>query len=301
VYEGLTQYLGNVLAARAGLKSPQEYRDNLAFWAAWMDFTAGRTWRSTEDTAVAASLLRDSDRWANWTRGQDYYFEGDLLWLDVDTLIRQNTNNQKSLDDFVNLFLGKGGDTGPAIVPYNFDELAATLNQVMPYDWASFLHDRIGNIHEHADLDGIRRGGYELAFQEEISPSEKSMLQVFKWLGSTEEWFSIGVLVNAEAGIVDIRWNGPAYKAGIAPGDKIIGVNGRIYNSDLLRSAIRDAKGKTEAIHLVTQRESFLRAADIDYHDGERYPVLKRSGETSAYLDDIVKPRASLPDTAEKK
>jgi predicted metalloprotease with PDZ domain len=302
VYEGMTQYLGNVLAARAGLKSPQEYREVLAFWAAWMDFTAGRNWRSTKDTAVAASLLRDIDRWGNWTRGQDYYFEGELLWLDIDTLIRKTTNNHKSLDDFERLFLGKGGNTGPSIVPYTFDELAATLNQVMPYDWASFLRDRIDNVQEHADFDGIRRGGYDVAYQEELSASEKSMVQAFpKWLGSLEEWFSAGVLVNADGSILDVRWNGPSYEAGLAPGDRIIGVNGRVYNGDFLRTAIRDAKGKTEPIHLMVQRESYLRTADIDYHGGERYPVLKRNGETPAYLDDIIKPLASSPNAAEKK
>src|SRR6202035_5065741 len=100
VYEGMTQYLGNVLAARAGLKSPQEYRELLADAAASLDYTPGRNWRSTQDTAVAASLLRSTGGWSNWIRGQDYYVEGELLWLDADTLIRKTTNNQKSLDDF---------------------------------------------------------------------------------------------------------------------------------------------------------------------------------------------------------
>ncbi len=225
-----------------------------------------------------------------------------MLWLDIDTLIRKTTNNQKSLDDFERLFLGKDGNTGPAIVPYTFEELAATLNQVMPYDWASFLRDRINKIHEHADFDGIKRAGYEVVYQEELSASEKAIMLAFpKWLGSVEEWFSVGAVVNADAGIVDVRWNGPAYKAGLAPGDKIIGVNGRMYNSDLLRAAIRGAKGKTEPIHLTVQRESFFRTADIDYHDGERYPVLKRNAETSAYLDDIIKPLTSSPNGTEMK
>ncbi len=293
VYEGMTQYLGNVLAARAALKSPQEYREVLAFWAALMDVTTGREWRSTEDTAVAASLLRESDRWGSWTRGQDYYFEGELLWLDADTLIRKTTNNQKSLDDFERLFLGKGGNTGPAIVPYDFDELVATLNQVMPYDWATFLHDRMEKVHEHADFEGIRRAGYDVAYQEEMSASEKSIVQAFpKWLGSVEAWFSAGLLMNADGSILDVLWNGPSYKAGLSPGEKIIGVNGRVYSGDLLRAAIRDAKGKTEPIHLIVQSDSFLRMADIDYHDGERYPVLKRNSEAAAFLDDIIKPLA---------
>src|ERR1700739_994384 len=155
-----------------------------------------RLWRGGR-TAGAASLLRTTDRWGNWIRGQDYYFEGELLWLDADTLIRKTTNNQKSLDDFQRLFLGKGGNTGPAIVPYDFDELAATLNKVMPYDWSTFLHERVDKIHEHADFDGITRGGYDLVFQEEPSASEKSLQLIFpKWLGGLDAWFSIGLLMN---------------------------------------------------------------------------------------------------------
>ena len=301
VYEGMTQYLGNVLAARAGLKSAQDYRDGLAFWAAIMEYTPGRSWRSTQDTAIAASLLRSTDRWGNWIRGQDYYFEGELLWLDADTLIRKTTNNQKSLDDFERLFLGKGGNTSPAIVPYDFDELVATLNQVMPYDWAAFLHERVDKTHEHADFDGMKRAGYELVFQEEPTASEKSVALVYsKWWGGFEAWFSIGLLMSPDGSVQDVLWNGPCYKAGLAPGDKILGVNGRVYNPDLLRAAIRDAKGKTESIHLIVQSESFLRTADIDYHEGERYPALKRNSESPAYLDDIIKPLASLPAIAGK-
>ncbi|KAA6460952.1 M61 family metallopeptidase [Acidobacteria bacterium AB60] len=296
VYEGMTQYLGNVLAARAGLKSAQEYRELLASSAAGMDYTPGRSWRSTQDTAIAASLLRNPDRYANWTRGQDYYMEGELLWLDIDTLIRKTTNNQKSLDDFERLFLGKGGNTGPTIVPYTFDELVAALNQVMPSDWAPFLHERVDKPHDHANFDGIARGGYDVVYQDEPSNSEKSLAALFpKFLGGVDAWFSIGMQMGTDGSINDVRWNGPAYKAGLAPGDKVLGVNGRLYNGDLLRAAIRDAKGKPEPIHLIVQRETFLRSVDIDYHDGERYPVLKRNAEPTAYLDDIIKPLASAP------
>lgn len=314
VYEGMTQYLGNVLAARAGLKSPQEYRELLAFSAAGLDYTPGRIWRSTEDTAIAASLLRSTDRWANWTRGQDFYPEGELLWLDVDTLIRKTTSNKRSLDDFERIFLGKGGNgipcetswqecnTGPAIIPYTFDDLVTMLNQVMPYDWGTFLHERVDKPHEHADFDGITRGGYDVVYQEEPSDSERSVAAAFpKAYGAIDAWYSIGAQVGADGTLIDIRWNGPSYKAGLAPGDKIIGVNGRIYSGDLLRAAIRDTKRQTEPVHMVLQRESFLRTADIDYHDGERYPVLKRNTETNAYLDDILKPLASAPDGVEKK
>jgi predicted metalloprotease with PDZ domain len=297
VYEGMTEYLGNVLAARSGLKSQLEYREVLAMSAAILDYTPGRDWRPTEDTAVAASILRGGNSvWSNWKRGQDYYFEGELLWLDADTLIRKTTNNQKSLDDLERIFLGKGGNTGPLIVPYTFDELVAGLNQVMPYDWATFLDDRVDKINSRADLAGIEQGGYKLVYQDKPSNSEKSLAEVFpKTFGSVEAWFSIGLRVNSDGSIIDVRWNGPADKARLVPGSKIIGVNGQIFSGDLLKAAIRDAKGKTDPIHLIVQSDSFLTTADIDYHDGERYPALQRLADTPAYLDDITQPLASSP------
>jgi predicted metalloprotease with PDZ domain len=297
VYEGMTEYLGNVLATRSALKSQAEYREVLAISAANLDYTPGRDWRPTEDTAVAASILRGGNpAWSNWRRGQDYYMEGELLWLDVDTLIRKTTNNQKSLNDFVRIFLGKGGNTGPLIVPYTFDELVSDLNQVMPYDWATFLRDRVDKINPRADLAGIEQGGYKLVYRDEPSASEKSLIEVFgKYFGTVDAWFSIGVRANSDGTILDVRWNGPADKARLAPGSKIIGVNGQIFSGDLLRAAIREAKGKTDPIHLIVQSDSFLTTADIDYHDGERYPALERVAGTPAYLDDITRPLASSP------
>jgi predicted metalloprotease with PDZ domain len=302
VYEGMTEYLGNVLAARSALKSQAEYREVLAISAANLDYTPGRDWRPTEDTAVAASILRGGNpAWSNWRRGQDYYMEGELLWLDADTLIRKTTNNQKSLNEFVRIFLGKGGNTGPLIAPYTFDELVADLNQVMPYDWATFLRDRVDKINPRADLSGIEQGGYKLVYRDEPSASEKSLIEVFgKYSGTVDAWFSIGVRANSDGTILDVRWNGPADKARLAPGSKVIGVNGQIFSGDLLRAAIREAKGKTDPIHLIVQSDSFLTTADIDYHDGERYPALERVAGTPAYLDDITRPLASSPPIPEQ-
>ena len=305
VYEGMTQYLGNVLAARSGLKNQAQYRDMLAMSAANLDYKPGRDWRSTEDTAIAASILRANNQaWSNWRRGQDYYQEGELFWLDADTLIRQKTDNKKSLTDFLHIFLAKGGNTGPLIVTYNRDELIADLNQVVPYDWATFIHDRIDNINPHADLAGIERGGYKLVFTDKPSPSERTMAMAGGRRGAgINAWYSLGLRVSGEAGmsgaggmngasgtITDVRWGSPADKANIAPGAKIIAVNGNIFSADALRAAIRDAKGKTEPIHLILQSDTFVTLADIDYHDGERYPVLERIPNTPPYLDDITTP-----------
>jgi len=301
VYEGMTQYLGNVLAARAGFETQAQYRDLLALSAANLDYRPGRDWRSTEDTAIAASILRTPTPWMNWRRGQDYYQEGELLWLDTDTLIRKMTDNKKSLNDFERIFLAKGGNTGPLIVPYKFDELVADLNQVAAYDWARFLHDRIDNINPHADLAGIEQGGYKLVFQDKPSASERLLARS----GSPRSqgvdcWFSIGLRIGNDGAISDVRWGGPADKAQLAPGEKIIAVDGQIFSADALREAIRAAKDTTEPIHLIVQADSYVYLIDVDYHGGERYPVLVRVDGTPDYLDDITKP-LTTPETAAAK
>ncbi|HVZ82845.1 MAG TPA: hypothetical protein VG893_04160 [Terracidiphilus sp.] len=291
VYEGMTEYLGNVLAARSGLKTDAEYRDILATTAAGLDYTPGRLWRPTLDTAVAASILRGGNRaWANWRRGQDYYFEGEMLWLDADTLIRKLTGDKKSLDDFEKIFLGKGGNTGPMIVPYTFDELAADLNEVVPYDWAKFLHDRIDEINPHVDAAGIERGGYRLVYRDTPTAGERIEESEGRRRGSLNCWYSLGLRVGGDGRISDVRWNGPGDKAQLAPGYRILAVNSQIFSSDVLKKAIDAAKGTTEPIHLIVQADNFVHTAEIDYHDGERYPALERVAGTPDYLDEIIKP-----------
>ncbi len=292
VYEGMTEYWGNVLAARSGLKNAQEYKDVLAATAAELDYTRGREWRPTVDTAVGASILRGGNpAWSNWRRGQDYYFEGEVLWLDADTLIRKMTQNKKSLDDFVKIFLGKGGNTGPLIVTYNFDELVRDLNQVVPYDWATFLHDRVDKINPHVDLAGIEQGGYKLVFKDKPTKSERMIAAAEGRRGSGVNcWYSIGLSVGADGMIVDVLWNGPADKAGLAPGEKIMAVNDKVYSGDALREAIREAKDPAKQIRVIVQADSFVSTIQIDYHEGERYPALERVEGTPSYLDDIIKP-----------
>jgi predicted metalloprotease with PDZ domain len=283
VYEGMTQYLGNVLAARSGLKSQAQYRDILAMSAANLDNKPGRDWRSTEDTAIAASILRGGNpAWSNWRRGQDYYQEGELFWLDADTLIRKETDNKKCLTDFLHIFLAKGGNTGPLIVD---------LNQVVKYDWATFIHERIDNINPRADLDGIERGGYKLVYTDKPNASERTIASTGSRRGAgVNLWYSIGLRVSGEGVISDVRWGSPADKANLAPGSKILAVNGNVFSSDAIHSAIQDVKGKTEPIHLILQSDTFVSTADLSYHDGERYPALQRVEGTPAYLDDITKP-----------
>jgi predicted metalloprotease with PDZ domain len=306
VYEGMTQYWGDVLAARSGLKNAEEYKDGLAMVAAELDYTRGREWRPTEDTAVAASILRGGNRaWENWRRGQDYYSEGELLWLDADTMIRKMTEDKKSLNDFVKIFLGKGGNTGPLIVTYTFDELVQDLNQVVPYDWAKFLHDRVDRINPRADVAGLEQGGYKLVYRDKSSKSKRMIEAAEGPRGSGVDcWYSIGLQLGPDGTIEDVLWNGPADKAGLAPGEKIMAVNDKVYSAVALREAIRetkDAKDSSKAIRVIVQADSFVSTTQIDYHDGERYPALERVEGTPAYLDDIIKPLTTPEKAPEQK
>ena len=299
VYEGMTQYLGNVLAARSGLKTQAQYRDLLAMSAASLQYRRGRDWRDTEDTAVAASILRGGNpAWSNYRRGQDYYQEGELVWLDADTLIRQKTSNQKSLTDFLHIFLGKGGDTGPLIVTYSFDELVSDLNQVLPYDWATFLRDRVYRIDPQADFDGIERGGYKVVFTDQPNPSARMFSHgEGRRYGGVDCWYSLGLRLTRDGLIADVLWNGPADKAGLAPGQKIIAINGQVFSPEVLKQAIHNSKTSTDPIHLILQSDTYVSNADIDYHGGERYPSLQRVEGTPDLLDDITTPLIKSDDT----
>lgn len=302
-YEGGTQFLGNVMAARAGLKTQAQYRDMLAMSAAQLDNRPGREWRPTEDTAIAASILRGGDpTWLNWRRGQDYYQEGELFWLDADTLIRQKTSNQKSLDDFWKIFLGKGGNTGPLIVTYNREELVRDLNEVLPYDWATFMHERIDQINPRADLAGIERGGYRLVYTDTPNSAEKTIrADGGSRASKLDVWYSLGLRITNAGVIADVKWNGPAEKAGITPGAKLIAINGTAFSVDAVREAVREAKAATTPMTLLTQIDDGLTSHTIDYHDGPRYPHLERIAGTPAYLDNITTPRTKSEVVAEPK
>lgn len=295
VYEGLTDYLGELLGARSGAISAQHYREALALDAANMDNTTGRAWRSIGDTAISISAfttLRGGGAWANWRRSADYYPEGNLLWLDVDTTIRKLTNNSKNLRDFMAVYLNKGGEGTPTVVPYDFNELVIDLNQVVKNDWAGFLSDRVNAIQPHVNAEGIEQGGYKLVYTEK--PSELLRARMANGRGAgIDVWFSLGIaLDNDGTTISDVRVGGAADKAKIIPGEKIMAVNGRVYSKDALHAAIRQAKNSSVPLHFILQNDQQVVEADVDYHDGDRYPTLERVEGTPAYLDDIAKPLA---------
>jgi predicted metalloprotease with PDZ domain len=286
VYEGLTEYYGDVLTARSGIWTPEQYRDALAVTAAEMDHRPGRTWRDLQDTATAAQTLYSTPSdWDNWRRSVDYYAEGELLWLDVDTQIRKLSNGKHSLDDFAARFLGKGGNTPPEVLPYSFDDVVVNLNAIVRHDWATFLNERLTTKVDHAPLGGITNGGYRLEYSDQQNEYGRALETRDHGVNA---WYSLG-FTTADGTLRDVLVGSIAYKAGLGPGMKLIAINGRKATEELLHAAIRDAKTSTEPIEFIVDNAGYFKIVKLDYHEGEKYPHLLRS-EAPDYLSDILKP-----------
>ena len=293
VYEGQTQYWGQVLAARSGLWSAQQALDEMAYTAAYYQLEMGRRWRPLGDTTNDEIINpRRPQSWTDWQRFEDYYEEGKLIWLEADTLIREQSGGKRSLDDFARTFFGiNDGSVTP--VTYTVGDVVKALNAVQPYDWATFLRQRVDAINEDPPLEGLTRGGYRLVYTD--SPS------AIRAAGDTEHKrvdlsFSIGVEIDDEdkshqGMLKKVVYNGAAFKAEITEGGQILAVNGIAYDPDILKDAIRAAKGDSQPIELIVKTGDRYRVARVDYHDGLRYPHLERQGQGPALLDQILTPR----------
>ena len=291
VYEGLTEYLGDVLAARCGIWAPSVYRDRLATVAAYLtDLRPGRTWRDLQDTATAAQILYGAGAaFDNYRRDVDYYDEGELLWLEVDLTIREKSGGKKSLNDFASAFEGVGGNTGPKVIPYTFQDVVDGLNAVVPNEWTTFFRQRLDANTLHApEMAGINLlSGYKLDYVDhpnywsQLLESQSSTIDVR---------FSLGLAVDPNGRVTDVIQRGPADKSGFGPGMKIIAVNGRAYNWQLLRAALKETVGRGPAIEFIVENTGYYRLIRVDYHGGEKYPDLQRVEGTPTRLDDILQP-----------
>jgi len=294
VYEGLTQYYGVMLAARSGAWKPEGLREYLASTAAFLNDTPGRTWRDLEDTAISAQILYGGRKeGASWRRSVDYYEESTLIWLEADTLIREKTGGKKSLDDFCRAFHGGEGNE-PKVVPYTLDDVAATLNGIAGYDWKKFFTERVRSHGPGAPLGGLEKSGWRLAFSSTMNEHQRAVEAAERVVDAE---YSLGFFVRYPGGdnsdeIVDVVVGSPAGKAGLAAGMRLVAVNGRKWTPDILREAIREAKGKREPIELLVENEDFFQTVKIDWHEGEKYPHLERIAGAADVLAEIAKAKA---------
>ncbi|MCA0368653.1 MAG: peptidase M61 [Proteobacteria bacterium] len=291
VYEGQTQYYGQVIAARSGLLTKQQAMDSLAMTAATYQTRVGREWRALQDTTNDPIISqRQPKGWLSWQRDEDYYSEGQLIWLDVDTTIREKTGGRKSLDDFARAFYGvQDGDFAPA--PYTFEDVVAALNAVVPNDWAAFLRARLDadGPQAHAPLDGLERGGWRLTYTD--TPTDY-MKTLYAELKRNDFTYSLGFQTGEGNKIRSVQWDGPAFKSGLAVGMEIVAVNGQAATADRIAAAVTAAKAPAVPVTLIVKDGDQYRTIAFDYHDGLRYPRLERIVGTPDRLGDILTPRA---------
>jgi predicted metalloprotease with PDZ domain len=291
VYEGQTQYWGEVLAARSGLRTRQQALDQLALTAAYHQMQPGRQWRSLQDTTNDEIINpRRPQSWRDWQRFEDYYSEGALIWLDVDTLIRERSSGKRSLDDFARAFFGID-DGSFTTVTYTFDDVVKALNGIEPFDWAGFLRQRLDSVGRPAPLDGLSRGGYSLQFSDTASDYQKASDEQRKHVNLL---YSIGIDIDdsdRQGSIDHVVWDSPAFKAKLTEGAQILAINGIAYDADVLEDAIRAAQGTHAPIELIVKTGDRYAVAHLDYHDGLRYPHLECDASTAARLDDILAAR----------
>jgi predicted metalloprotease with PDZ domain len=291
VYEGMTQYIGNLLlTSRSGLRTPEQTRDYLAYVAANLDNNRpGRNWRPLADTATAAQFLYNAPTEGQAARrGVDFYDEGLLVWLEADTIIRRQSGGRRSLDDFCRSF--HGGQSGaPAVRPYTFDDVVAAFNEVVPYDWRGFFTARVFNINARPPLGGVEASGWKLVYTDTPNWYSRAGEQVSN---ITDASFSIGLLLESDGAVRDIIPGLAAAEEGIRPGMKIVAVNGRKLSTQALHNAIKSTKGSpaTAPLELLVERAGTYTTYQLKYHEGERYPHLVRDETRADLLGQIIKP-----------
>jgi predicted metalloprotease with PDZ domain len=289
VYEGLTQYLGEVLTARSGLRSSDLAMELLAQVAAQSDVRAGRNWRSLQDTADAEPALGDTEvEWANWRRGTDYYEEGELLWLDVDGMLRKLTNDKESINTFCHLFFA--GPTG--LVPeknYTFEDVVAELNAIAPYDWTHFLRERLDATPAPTPDEAIANSGWKLVYSDQPNKMDENSDSITRWITYS---YSAGIILSTDGYVGDVTVDGAAYKGGLGPGMRVTAINGRAFSPEDWHDAIRDSRASTSPMQVTAMNGRESHDYLVDYHGGLRFPHIERDKTRPDYLSEILHPLA---------
>ena len=287
VYEGLTDYWAGVLTARSGIWTTAQWRDSLAGIAADMSARTGRSWRSLQDTADGIPLSAGRGRgWTNLRRSSDYYPEGQLLWLDVDTKMRDLSGGKHTLDEFARAFYGMdNGSYTPKT--YTFEDVVSTLNGIQPFDWAGFLRQRLDYTGDTLPEHGIEGGGWKLVYDDKPTAFAKTAEKVRKTVNLA---YSLGIQVSDKGEVTDSQWGGVAAKAGIVPGVTIVAVNGKDYSAQVLKDAVTAAKSTSTPIEFLVKDIEAYSTVKVDYHEGLKYPHLVR-GDGKDLIGAIATPK----------
>lgn len=275
VYEGQDQYWGFVLGVRSGLVTKEQTLDALAMTAAlYSEGRPGRQWRSVEDTTNDPIIAgRRPIPWTSWQRSEDYYSEGQLVWLDVDTLIREKSGGKRSLDDFARAFFGVNDGEWKQPLTYTFEDVVQTLNKVQPYDWANFLDGKLRQVSREFPLAGLERGGYRLVYTSTPTDYWRDVEASRKIVDLS---YSSGLVLNREGRITGVLWDSAAFKAGLTVGDQILAVNGIAYDTDRFKDALAAAKDGKAPVTLIVKDGDHFRTVGLEWTGGLRYPRLER-------------------------
>ena len=286
VYEGMTEFYGDLQAERSGLRSKQDWLDGLAMTYARLDDEGGRRDDPLIDTATASSVRRGYRAWGSERRGQDYYDEGELMWLEADIIINERTHGKRSLDDVARAFFGNSSDTGPQVDTYHRSDLIAAMNAVAPYDWTGFFAKRVDAIAPHPP-DPFTPSGYHVVFEDKPSAFAKTAMQVRKNL---DLWYSLGFNAQTDGTIVDVRPDSPAGRAGLGPGLKLVAINGRaLKDQEQLDNALK-AAAANKPIALLLSGGDVYRTVTVTYAGGPRYPHVERIPGRPDVLSTIARP-----------
>lgn len=300
VYEGLTQFLGDVLTARSGLWSPEQYREQLAYVAATIDHRAGRNWRSLQDTADAVQIFATipNDQilssaaydWTSLRRSTDYYEEGELLWLEVDATLRKLTNDSRSLDDFCERFFASENGNASQVKTYDFDDVVLALNELAPWDWRSFLRERLDATDSRLPSEAIENAGWRLIYNGDHNRIQDASETVGKKVDLT---FSIGAVLDSDGMFRDVIPGMAAIRSGLGPQMKVRTINHKKWSPDAMRMAIEKSRGSARPIELEIEYGKTVRTYRIDYHGGARYPHLERLPNQPNRLDEMISARSA--------
>ncbi|MGH8398009.1 MAG: hypothetical protein ACRETA_07165 [Gammaproteobacteria bacterium] len=297
VYEGMNQYLGDLLSFRMGIRKPDQYPEYLAMLYSEMATEPGRGTEPLIDTTTAASYLYEASGSYPAIRrtAGDFYTEGELLWLDVDTIIREKTRGMKSLDTFLHLYAGPP-DTDPITKTYTRTDIEKLLNEVVPYDWHGFFQKHVYDIADLPPTAELARAGWKLVYTSMpnifFEANDKVTQASEGWFNFGDQWFSYGIEIDKDNVITNVREGSPAWNAGLAPGMKLEAVDNQAYSDKVLDWAMQQAQHSTAPTVFLVRQDGWYHTYDVSYHDGPRYPQLVRIPGTPDMLAKIMAPHA---------
>lgn len=289
VYEGMNQYLGDLLSFRAGIREPKLFPEYVASVYADLDYETGRSTTPLIDLTTGAPYYFQARGQYNAIRRNagDFYSEGELIWLDVDTIIRERSHGARSLDTFLHRYTVPTV-TGPIVVPYTRAQIESLLNEVEPYDWHDFFEKRVYDVAPHPPSDDIARAGWRLVYNEKPNVFVSSR----RGESGVTGWYAFGANLSSDGVVTDVREGSPAWRAGLAPGMRVLAVDGQQFSADVFGYALRRAQHSSAPIALITTQSKWYQTLSLDYHGGLRYPHLERIPGTADMFAAIAAPHA---------